>query len=261
MGTIEHFSETEASVYELARVLRPGGRLVRGGPNRHDPFLRPLFVWLLSLLDLYAYGAEKSYTRRELRRMLQDAGLEVELESGILFIPGWLRMLDLWCHTRVRPLAVLTRAMVQPFEWLDRRVPSLRRHGYLLASVAVKAPEGVEYIVDAHGCDADQLRSLPQLQRLFAEMVAGLRLRPVAEPLWHVFPGPGGITGVVLLAESHLTIHTYPESGLATINLYCCRGAVDWAWELHLRERIGARAVSVRALGRGNSGSKTASAQ
>jgi SAM-dependent methyltransferase len=61
MGTIEHFDESEAAVREMARVLKPDGRLVLGVPNRHDPFLRPLLVWLLSTLGLYAYGFEKSY--------------------------------------------------------------------------------------------------------------------------------------------------------------------------------------------------------
>ena len=47
MGTIEHFDETEAAVVELARLLAPGGRLILGVPNRHNPFLRPLMVALL----------------------------------------------------------------------------------------------------------------------------------------------------------------------------------------------------------------------
>jgi SAM-dependent methyltransferase len=139
MGTIEHFTESEAAVVEMARVLRPGGRLVLGVPNRYDPFLRPLLVVLLRTLGLYAYGREKSYSRRALRRMLEDAGLEVVAETGILFIPGWLRMLDLLAHTRLRPLERLTAPAVALFAGLDRRFPRLRRHGYLLASVAVRA--------------------------------------------------------------------------------------------------------------------------
>ena len=138
MGTIEHFAETEASVHELARLLKPGGRLVLGVPNRHDPFLRPLLVAILHPLGLYAYGYEKSYSRRALRRMIEAAGLEVRMESGILFMPGWLRMLDLACHAWCRPLARVTGACVQPFVWLDRYVPAVRKHGYLLATVVEK---------------------------------------------------------------------------------------------------------------------------
>jgi SAM-dependent methyltransferase len=144
MGTIEHFDETEQAVAEIVRVLKVGGRAIIGVPNRHDPFLRPLFATLLQLLGLYAYGYEKSYSRRALRGMLERAGLRVEAETAILFIPGPLRMLDLVCHTWCRPLSVVTGAMVAPFVWLDRHVPMVRRHGYLLATVAVKRASGPE---------------------------------------------------------------------------------------------------------------------
>jgi S-adenosylmethionine decarboxylase len=266
MGTVEHFVETEASVAELARILKPGGRLILGVPNRHDPFLRPLLVSVLYSLGLYAYGFEKSYSRRALRRMVETTGLEVRAETGILFMPGWLRMLDLWCHTHARRLTVVTGALIRPFAWLDRRVPALRRYGYLIVAVGEKpliataAEEvsipaathgGVEYTVDAHQCDPAMLSSLPRLQRLFGEIINDLNLRPVGHPMWHVFPGHAGITGAVLLAESHLTIHTYPEAGLAAINLYCCRSRADWPWETRLRELLRARAVTVRTLHRG----------
>ena len=49
---------------------------------------------------------------------------------------GWLRMLDLACHTWARPLSRLTGLAVAPFQHLSQRVPWLRRHGYLLATVA-----------------------------------------------------------------------------------------------------------------------------
>src|SRR5688572_1323817 len=144
MGTIEHFDETAQAVAEMARVLKPGGRAIIGVPNRRDPFLRPLFVTGLQALGLYGYGYEKSYSRRALRRMLERAGLDVVAETAILFIPGWLRMLDLACHVWCRPLVAVTRALVQPFVLLDRYVPRLRRHGYLLATVVTKLPPAEE---------------------------------------------------------------------------------------------------------------------
>ena len=138
MGTIEHFDETEHAVEEIARVLKPGGRAIVGVPNRHDPFLRPLFATLLQAIGLYGYGYEKSYSRRALRQMLERAGLTVVAETAILFIPGWLRMLDLACHSWCRPLAAVTGALVRPFVFLDRHFPAVRRHGYLLATVVMK---------------------------------------------------------------------------------------------------------------------------
>ena len=138
MGTIEHFDETERAVGEMARVLKPGGRAIIGVPNRHDPFLRPLFSTVLQWMGLYGYGFEKSYSRKALRRMLERHGLVVLDETAILFVPGWLRMLDLACHAWCRPLSHVSGALVRPFVWLDHHVPAVRRHGYLLATVVTK---------------------------------------------------------------------------------------------------------------------------
>ena len=142
MGTIEHFDETERAVGEIARVLKPGGRAIVGVPNRHDPFLRPILAIILQSVGLYAYGYEKSYSRRALREMLERAGLTVIAETAILFVPGWLRMLDLACHSWCRPLSTVTAACVWPFVLLDRYVPAVRKHGYLLATVVTKPEPG-----------------------------------------------------------------------------------------------------------------------
>jgi len=138
MGTIEHFSDPERALAEMFRVLRPGGSAIVGVPNRHDVFLRPVLAAALQAVGLYDYGYEKSFSRRALRHMLSAAGFEVRAESGILFIPGALRMLDLVLWTRARRLAPISAAMVAPFSWLEHHVPWLRRHGYLLATVAIK---------------------------------------------------------------------------------------------------------------------------
>ncbi len=139
MGTVEHFAATGAALSEIHRVLRPGGRAIIGVPNRHDPFLRPLLVTLLSSIGLYGYGYEKSYSRATFGRMLREAGFDVLEETGILFMPGWLRMADLAAHAWCTPATRLTGALVGLCAAVDRRWRGARRHGYLLATVCTRA--------------------------------------------------------------------------------------------------------------------------
>ena len=138
MGTIEHFDEYRDATRELFRVLRPGGQAIIGVPNKLDPFLRPLMVTLMNRFNLYGYGMEKSFTGGELRAVLESSGFKVTDMSGVLFIPGWLRMLDLLLHVRGSALTRITRAAVGVFQRLSRRYPSLYRHGYLIAAVCTK---------------------------------------------------------------------------------------------------------------------------
>jgi S-adenosylmethionine decarboxylase len=110
---------------------------------------------------------------------------------------------------------------------------------------------GQEWLVDGFGCEPERLRDLEQLRALVDEVVSELGLRPVAPALWHVFPGEGGVTGALLLAESHLTLHSFPEHGTLTLNLYCCRARPAFPWEARLAAVLGARRVVVRTLARG----------
>jgi S-adenosylmethionine decarboxylase len=110
---------------------------------------------------------------------------------------------------------------------------------------------GTESLVDAYGCSAAALRSVDVLNDVFARVVHELDLHPVATATWHVFPGAGGVTGMLMLSESHLACHTFPETGLATFDLYCCRPREPWAWEARLGEALGATRVVVRLVPRG----------
>ncbi len=110
---------------------------------------------------------------------------------------------------------------------------------------------GAEWLVDAHGCDPALLRSKSSLETLFDRLVEELGLHTLAPPQWHVFPGQGGVTGFLLLSESHLACHTFPEHGSATINLYSCQRLGDWPWAERLRDLLAARRVRVRFVERG----------
>jgi S-adenosylmethionine decarboxylase len=109
---------------------------------------------------------------------------------------------------------------------------------------------GTEWIVDAQGCSADALRNLTKLRGLFAEMVADLGLRTIGETHWHQFPETGGITGLCLLSESHLTCHTFPEFGSLCLNLFCCVPRNRWNFELQLSNLFHATSVRVSTIER-----------
>lgn len=110
---------------------------------------------------------------------------------------------------------------------------------------------GTEWIVDAYGCDPDRLRDRAAVCAVLDRIVADLDLRVVGAPLVHGFDAPGGVTALYLLTESHLCCHTYPESGVATFNLYCCRERPPWPWNDALADALGARRVDVRRAPRG----------
>ncbi len=109
---------------------------------------------------------------------------------------------------------------------------------------------GIEWVVDAHGCSAEALSNPALLCELFDRIVSGLQLRPVAPTQWHQFPNTGGLTGLCLLAESHLACHTFPEFGSLCLNLFCCVPRQPWNFEATLAAMFGATSVTVRTMTR-----------
>ncbi|HVF88823.1 MAG TPA: S-adenosylmethionine decarboxylase [Blastocatellia bacterium] len=119
---------------------------------------------------------------------------------------------------------------------------------------------GTEWLIDALGCSSDRLADVRAMNRVCERIISDLDLHVVGQGVWHVFPPPGGMTGLYLLTESHLACHTYPETGIATFNLYCCRPRPAWPWEEMLTEMLGARRVGVRFASRGPVGDEASEA-
>jgi S-adenosylmethionine decarboxylase len=109
---------------------------------------------------------------------------------------------------------------------------------------------GDEWIVEAFGCDAERLTDHASLAALLDRMVNELGLRPIGAGQWHFYPPPGGITGMLLLAESHLTVHTFPEHRSLCLNLFCCTPRPTWPFAQRMAEIVGAQRVTVRHLER-----------
>lgn len=85
---------------------------------------------------------------------------------------------------------------------------------------------GLHLIAELYDCAGDPrlLTEVEALRALCLEVCALPGLTPVGD-FFYQFPGlmqPGGVTGAVVLAESHLTVHTWPEERAATLDLYVC---------------------------------------
>ncbi len=92
--------------------------------------------------------------------------------------------------------------------------------------------QGLHLTADLHDCrcEARWLLDASTLGTACMDAVRAAGLQPVNQ-LFHTFPdtghGPGGITATVLLAESHLCVHTWPEQRAVTLDVYVCNFGGD----------------------------------
>lgn len=84
---------------------------------------------------------------------------------------------------------------------------------------------GRHVIAELWGCEADLLNDLQRIERIMvsAALESGAEVREVA---FHKF-APQGVSGVVIISESHLTIHSFPEHGYASVDVYTCGDRID----------------------------------
>ncbi len=84
---------------------------------------------------------------------------------------------------------------------------------------------GRHVISELWGCNIEKLNNIHLIEQTFvdAALKAGAEIREVA---FHKF-APQGVSGVVIISESHLTIHSFPEHGYASIDVYTCGDRID----------------------------------
>ena len=88
--------------------------------------------------------------------------------------------------------------------------------------------DGLHLMANLHGCAAAEslLRDAAALRANCLDLVASTGLGTVGE-CFHQFGHGGGVTGVVMLAESHLSIHTWPEKRFVTLDVFVCNMNCD----------------------------------
>jgi len=130
-------------------------------------------------------------------------------------------------------------AVVKPVETPERDDHFAVRNGVRCA--------GVHLIVDLHG--ASGLDDIDLIDRTLRRCVDAARATLLHIHLHHFHPN--GVSGVAVLAESHISIHTWPDAGYAALDVFMCGKADPDACIPVLREAFKAERVEVNEILRG----------
>jgi len=109
---------------------------------------------------------------------------------------------------------------------------------------------GQHWLIEGYHCDA-RLLSDPTAMETVLQRTAEIMGATIVTSTFHHF-SPLGVSGVVVIQESHLTIHTWPEHGYAAVDIFTC-GEIDMqAGVTHLHKALGAGELKIIKMKRGD---------
>ena len=110
---------------------------------------------------------------------------------------------------------------------------------------------GNHLLVELYECNSKKLNDLGKLEMVLEEAVR-ISGATALKASFHQF-APQGVSGVIIIAESHFTIHTWPEYGYAALDIFTCGQSVDSQKALdYIEKELNVKTVSVTEMRRGN---------
>lgn len=109
---------------------------------------------------------------------------------------------------------------------------------------------GRHVLAELYGCSPEILNDRAKVEKAMvnAALEAGAEIREVA---FHQF-SPQGVSGVVVISESHLAIHTWPEYGYAAVDVFTCGTSVDpWVSCYYLKKSFASERMAAKEMQRG----------
>ena len=109
---------------------------------------------------------------------------------------------------------------------------------------------GTHIVCELSGCDSEALTDVDAVHTMMIQAARAARAT-IMESAFHRFE-PQGVSGTVILAESHLSIHTWPEKGYAAMDFYTCGDHTDpWLACQHAAHVLGAKNMLTTEFKRG----------
>ena len=109
---------------------------------------------------------------------------------------------------------------------------------------------GRQILIEFYDCQAEILTDRNRVRQYMLEAARHAGATVISDTFHHF--KPDGISGVVVIAESHISIHTWPEHRYAAVDVFTCGDSVDpWGVPHYLQEKLHAKSVSSMEIKRG----------
>ncbi|MDN5358935.1 MAG: S-adenosylmethionine decarboxylase [Candidatus Diapherotrites archaeon] len=113
----------------------------------------------------------------------------------------------------------------------------------------VVGTEGTHFVVEASGCSEEILSDPKRIEQIFKEAARAAKMTVKASHFFRF--SPKGVSGAVIVAESHISIHTWPELGYAAIDVYTCGDSDPEKAVDYILKAFGAKYAHVSEIHRG----------
>jgi len=114
---------------------------------------------------------------------------------------------------------------------------------------------GKHLIIDAYGIEEEKIKDLRAIRNLLRDLPKKFKMRPLSDAVvkkvaTDYYPNYG-ISGFIMLYESHISIHTWPEQGYAAIDVYSCKDFNEKPVIKYLKKYWGCKKMKTRVVMRG----------
>ena len=116
---------------------------------------------------------------------------------------------------------------------------------------------GEHFMLDGYMGDREKLNDKNLVLKNLNELCSLLGMRKLADPQVYFAEGnnkkdPGGWSGMVIITESHISIHTFPKKGFLSADIYSCKNGMDLGLiENYLKVSFGLKEIEVNFVKRG----------
>lgn len=109
---------------------------------------------------------------------------------------------------------------------------------------------GRQILVEYYDCDSNKLNDVEFIETAFIEATKASKATIITHN-FHKF-SPYGVSGVIVIAESHVSIHTWPEYNYAAVDIFTCGDTIDpWVIQEHLKNSLESKNTSSMEMKRG----------
>lgn len=114
---------------------------------------------------------------------------------------------------------------------------------------------GKHLIIDAYGIEYKKLKNYQSIKQLLKDLPKVFKMRPLGnvsvKKVASDFYPDWGVSGFIMLYESHISLHTWPEEGYVAMDLYSCKDFDDKAIVKYLKDYWDTKKMKIKVVIRG----------